>query len=353
MNQNDIAQYIAGIRMIASGTELKTVTRTTDFKKKEAQQINISAPAELVEITITSNYVTINNAFTVQIKSHPNKNASRPTGRMANKVVIVTGAAQGFGAGIVELLFNEGANVVIADLNAEKGQAAADHLNALGYGNTARFIACDVTSLESTDQCVAETVNTFGGIDLIVSNAGVLRAGSIEETDAKTFDFVTKVNYYGYFNCVKSVTPVMKIQNMVQPEYYADIIQINSKSGLKGSNKNFSYAGGKFGGIGLTESFALELAPYKIKVNSVCPGNFYEGPLWSDPVNGLFVQYLNAGKVPGAQSIEEVKQFYLKQVPLGKGCSPKDVVKAILYLVEQENETGQALPVSGGQEMLR
>ena len=135
-------------------------------------------------------------------------------------------------------------------------------------------------------------------------------------------------------------------------QLYADVIQINSKSGLAGSKKNFAYAGGKFGGIGLTQSFALELAPDRIKVNSICPGNFYEGPLWSDPENGLFVQYLNAGKVPGAKTIDDVKAFYLAQVPLGKGCSPVDVAKAVFYAIDQENETGQAIPVSGGQIML-
>ena len=134
--------------------------------------------------------------------------------------------------------------------------------------------------------------------------------------------------------------------------YFADIIQINSKSGLRGSKANFAYAGGKFGGIGLTQSFALELAPYRIKVNSVCPGNYYEGPLWSDPENGLFVQYLKAGKVPGAKTIDDVKAFYLAQVPMRKGCTPEDVTKGVLYLMEQCGETGQALPITGGQVML-
>ncbi len=131
-----------------------------------------------------------------------------------------------------------------------------------------------------------------------------------------------------------------------------DILPINSKSGLEGSKRNFAYAGSKFGGIGLTQSFALELVPYNIKVNAVCPGNFFDGPLWSDPERGLFVQYLRAGKVEGAKTIDDVRAFYMSKVPMGRGCVPADVVRAILYLHEQEYETGQALPVSGGQTML-
>jgi sorbitol-6-phosphate 2-dehydrogenase len=145
----------------------------------------------------------------------------------------------------------------------------------------------------------------------------------------------------------------MALQNRAAGAYFSDIIQINSKSGLRGSNKNGAYAGGKFGGIGLTESFALELVEDNIKVNSLCPGNFFEGPLWSDPDRGLFVQYLNAGKVPGAKTIEEVKQFYESKVPMKRGCRIEDLMKAVFYVIEQKYETGQALPVTGGQIMLR
>ena len=159
-------------------------------------------------------------------------------------------------------------------------------------------------------------------------------------------------NYKAYFFCAKVASHVMKIQTALDPEYYADIVQVNSKSGLRGSKANFAYAGGKFGGIGLTQSFALELAPFRVKVNSICPGNFYDGPLWSNPVNGLFVQYLAAGKVPGAKTVQDVKDYYLNQVPMHKGCNPEDVTKAILYAIDQTGETGQAIPVTGGQVML-
>lgn len=277
----------------------------------------------------------------------------KPQGRVENKIVVVTGAAQGFGAGIAELLYNEGANIVVADMNEEKGQEFADQLNKNGRKNKALFIKVNVSDGDSVKAMVDATVLHFGGLDVMISNAGILRAGSLDEMDQNTFELMTKVNYTGYFLCAKHAKPVMRMQHSVRPEHYMDIIQINSKSGLKGSNKNFAYAGGKFGGIGLTQSFALELMPFNIKVNSICPGNFFDGPLWSDPENGLFVQYLKAGKVPGAKSIEDVKAFYEAQVPAGRGCKALDVAKAIFYVIEQQYETGQAVPVTGGQNMLK
>jgi sorbitol-6-phosphate 2-dehydrogenase len=199
---------------------------------------------------------------------------------------------------------------------------------------------------------IEKAVTEFGGLDIMVSNAGVLKAGGLDEMEPEQFSKTTGINYNGYFYCTKYASEVMKVQNLVKPEYFSDIIQINSKSGLRGSNRNFAYAGAKFGGIGLTQSFALELAPFRIKVNSICPGNFYEGPLWSDPKNGLFVQYLNTGKVPGARTIDDVKKFYENQVPMKRGCRLEDVIKALLYIIDQEYETGQAFPVTGGQVML-
>ncbi len=196
------------------------------------------------------------------------------------------------------------------------------------------------------------TVETFGGLDVFVANAGVAKAGALTELTAEQFDFVTKVNYHGYYNCVKYASEIMKAQHEADPEQWFDIIQVNSKSGLVGSKNNFAYAGSKFGGIGLTQSFALELVGYQIKVNAICPGNFYDGPLWSDPEKGLFVQYLNAGKIPGAKTVEDVKEFYLSKSPIRRGCTPVDVSKAVFYCVEQTYETGQAIPVSGGQTML-
>ena len=164
----------------------------------------------------------------------------------------------------------EGAYVVIADMNYDGAKACADELCAKYGAGKAIPLAANVADEESVENLVNDTVITYGGLDIFVANAGIAIAGNVEEMQKKTFELVTSVNYTGYFLCTKYASRPMKIQNKFAPNYMMDIITVNSKSGLAGSNKNFAYAGSKFGGIGLTQSFALELVDYNIKVNAVC-----------------------------------------------------------------------------------
>ncbi|MGO1383258.1 MAG: SDR family NAD(P)-dependent oxidoreductase [Arachnia sp.] len=273
--------------------------------------------------------------------------AASRAGVVAGRIALVTGGAQGFGEGIVRALHASGAWVFIADLNLAGATALAQEL-----GERATAVECNVSDEESVAALAATIVSTCGGIDLVVSNAGIARAGSVLTQELKAFALSTDVNYTAFFLIAKHFGQLLRLQNVAAPQWNTDIIQINSKSGMVGSNRNAAYAGSKFGGLGLVQSFALELVDYRVKVNAICPGNFFDGPLWSDPDNGLFVQYLRSGKVPGATTVEEVKASYESKIPMGRGAVGADVMRALYYIVEQSYETGQAVPVTGGQVML-
>jgi rhamnose utilization protein RhaD (predicted bifunctional aldolase and dehydrogenase)/NAD(P)-dependent dehydrogenase (short-subunit alcohol dehydrogenase family) len=273
-------------------------------------------------------------------------------GRVEGLVAVVTGAAQGFGLSIASDLVAQGAHVGLADVNSTLAGAEATALEARFGAGRAIGLPLDVTDDASVAACLDAVVRRYGGFDLLVSNAGILRAGAVISQPVADFDAVTRVNYRGYFLCVRNGAPILARQHRARPEYWGDIVEINSKSGLTGSSRNSAYAGSKFGGIGLTQSFALELVGEGIKVNAICPGNFLDGPLWSDPQTGLFVQYLRQGKVPGAKTIDDVRRAYEAKVPMGRGCTPADVMEALYYIVAQRYETGQAIPVTGGQVML-
>jgi len=273
-------------------------------------------------------------------------------GRVEAKVAIVVGASRGIGEGIARDFAREGACVaMVCSRTIDRAQKIAEEINQQYGDERAIAIQADSTDEEAVKRMVDETVKAFGGIDILAYSAGIVRSGSAKTMSLEDFELVTKVNYTGYFLCVKHVARVMAEQHKHDPSRRMDIIQINSKSGLQGSSRNAAYAGSKFGGIGLTQSFALELLEDGIKVNAICPGNYFEGSLWSDPKSGLFVQYLKAGKVPGAKTIEDVRRHYESKIPMGRGCTIEDIMHAIYYLIEQQCETGQAILITGGQVM--
>jgi sorbitol-6-phosphate 2-dehydrogenase len=257
--------------------------------------------------------------------------------RLKDQVAIVTGAAQGLGEALVHKLDEEGCKVVVADINIEAAKKVAASLK------DAIAIGVDVCNEEQVEAMVEAAVSKYGRLDLLVSNAAILIAKPVVEFPYEQWKKMIDVNLNGYFLCAKAAAKVMIEQRS------GNIIQINSKSGKKGSYKNSAYASAKFAGIGFTQSLALELAEYGVRVNAICPGNLLNSPLWSQGDNCLFKQYARNQGI----TEEQVRQKYLSQVPLGRSCEYEDIAQAMVFLASKDASymTGQAINVTGGQEM--
>lgn len=258
-------------------------------------------------------------------------------GALEGQVAIVTGGAQGLGEALAQRLDQEGCKVVVADINLESAQKVAEQLK------DAMAIKVDVTNETEVVSMVDRTIEKYGKLDLLVSNAAILIAKPVAEFPLDQWKRMIDVNLIGYFLCAREAVRVMV------PNRRGNIIQINSKSGKKGSYKNSAYASAKFAGIGFTQSLALEMAEYGIRVNAICPGNLLNSTLWNAGPNALFKQYAaNQGITE-----EEVRQKYLNQVPLKRSCEHEDVANVMVFLASDQSSymTGQAINVTGGQEM--
>jgi sorbitol-6-phosphate 2-dehydrogenase len=256
-----------------------------------------------------------------------------------DKVALVTGGAQGLGAAIALRLAREGCDVAIADINEEISATTATQIAQETVRRTIA-VKMDVTDEAQVSAAIDRTVRELGRLDICVSNAGILIAEGVTEFPAEKWKAVIMVNLFGYFLVSKHAARVMMEQRS------GSIIQINSKSGKKGSYKSSAYAASKFGGIGHTQSIALELAEFGVRVNAVCPGNLLDSPLW---VDSLYKQYAKKWGI----TEEEVRQRYIDQVPMKRGCTYDDVCNVVVFLASDQSSymTGQAINVTGGQEM--
>ncbi|MFQ3611956.1 MAG: sorbitol-6-phosphate dehydrogenase [Fimbriimonadales bacterium] len=259
--------------------------------------------------------------------------------RLAGQVAWITGSAQGLGEALAFRFAEEGCRgLLLTDIQQEAIARVAQSVQAQHPTCQVLGLVCDVRDETQVAQVVGEAFQRFGALDILVANAGVIHSAELTEMSLSDWQWQMDVNLTGYFLCAREAARVMKAQGR------GVILQINSKSGLKGSYKNCAYAASKFGGIGLTQSIAMDLAPYGIRVNAICPGNLLDSPMWQGT---LFEQYARKWGL----SEEAIRKYYEAQVPLGRGCTYKDVADLAVFLASDEASyiTGEAYRVAGGQ----
>lgn len=244
--------------------------------------------------------------------------------RLKDKVAIVTGAAAGFGEGIARRFAQEGAKVVVADLNA-RGVAEL----ATEIGNDAIAVTTDVSQRADIDHVVSAAISTFGRIDIVVNNAGFThRKGDLLEVDESTFDLVTAVNMKAIYYSTQAVVPIMRKQGN------GTILNTASTAGMRPQPGLTWYNASKGWIITATKSMAAELASEHIRVNCLCP---------------MAGDTATLERFMGANT-PELREKLRASVPLGRLSTPADIANAALWLVSDEAAfvTGVALEVDGG-----
>jgi 3alpha(or 20beta)-hydroxysteroid dehydrogenase len=239
--------------------------------------------------------------------------------RLDGKTAIITGAARGQGAAEARMFAAAGARVVVADVLEEEGRAVA-----AAIGRAAVFVRHDVTSQEDWDRAVRTAHEAFGGVDVLVNNAGIWGTAPVEEETRARFEKMLQVNLVGPFLGVRAVAPAMRARGG------GSIVNVSSTAGLRGLPGHSAYGASKFGLRGLTRSAALDLAADGIRVNSVHPGM----------VDTPMIAEMGVARGPGGAP----------RVPLGRTGVPEDVAGLVLFLASDAAAyiTGTELAVDGG-----
>lgn len=256
------------------------------------------------------------------------------------QVAVVIGGGQTLGAFLCEGLSEAGYQVAVADLNVANANNIADSINSKHGTGRAKGFYVNATNEESVEELAKAVDAHFGHVNLLVYSAGVAKAAPVTQFLLTDFNLSLQVNLVGYFLCSREFSKLM-----IRDGIKGRIIQINSKSGKVGSKHNSGYSAAKFGGVGLTQSLALDLAEYGITVHSLMLGNLLKSPMFQS----LLPQYADKlGIEP-----EEVEQYYIDKVPLKRGCDYQDVLNVLLFYASDKAAycTGQSINVTGGQVM--
>lgn len=245
--------------------------------------------------------------------------------RLKDKVAIVTGAASGFGEGMAKRFAEEGAKVVVADLNAKGAERVAGEI-----GKAAVAVATDVSQKGEVEQMVGTAMKAFGRVDVMVNNAGYThRNGDMLKVEEDTFDLITAVNMKAIYHAALAVVPIMEKQGG------GSIITTASTAGLRPRPGLTWYNASKGWAITATKSMAVELAPKNIRVNCLCP---VAGE------TGMLAQFMG-------EDTPEKRALFRASIPLGRLSTPLDIANAALWLASDEAAfiTGVALEVDGGR----
>jgi 3-oxoacyl-[acyl-carrier protein] reductase len=244
-------------------------------------------------------------------------------GQLQDRVAIVTGAGQGIGAAVAQAYAREGAKVVVADLDGGRAREVAEGIAAAG--GTAIAVTCDVASRADVEAMAAEAGARFGRVDVLVNNAGIVRAAMLEKMSTTQWDAVLAVHLTGSFHCLQAVAP-----GMIERRY-GRIINVTSGAGVLGTIGQINYSAAKAGLLGFTKSAARELGPYGITVNAIAPG----------------------AATPMTEKIRTDERFrdkYLARIPLGRWAEPAEIAPVFVFFASDASAfvTGQVLAADGG-----
>lgn len=246
-------------------------------------------------------------------------------GKLENKVAVITGGAGGMGTAHAERFIKEGSKVVIADLGTSNGEKAAEEL-----GENAVFVELDVTDESSWENLVKKTEETFGPIDILINNAGIVASRSIKDTSYEDYKKTIAINQDGIFLGMKHVHSSMKKVEM------GSIVNISSISGIVGNANNSAYVASKFAVRGLTKAAAAEFAEDNIRVNSIHPGTIRTA-------------------MTEQEDVKEMVQEMIKMVPMKRLAEPEEITNLVVYLASDEASysTATEFIADGGLTQIR